>query len=91
MKSLFVVASLSATVTAVCDLMCAAIYSVDQENCKCVPIKWMECHPQYKENCNQYAYDKKASRDPEKNPFRKEKWYTDSLCDTVCIAELIVD
>ena len=70
MKSLFVVASFSATATAVCDLMCAAIYSVDEENCKCVPIEWMECHPQYNENCNQYAYDKKAGRNPEKNPYK---------------------
>ena len=38
------VASMATQAVAECDLVCAAIYSVDQETCDCVPIKWMECH-----------------------------------------------
>ena len=91
MKSLFVVASLSATATAVCNLMCAGIYTLDLEKCECVPIEYMECHPQYNVDCNQYAYDKKAGRDPNDNPYKSESWYQDSLCDTVCTADKVVD
>ena len=50
MKQSFLALAALATagmVAAECDIMCAAIYSVDTENCECVGIKWMECHPQY--------------------------------------------
>ena len=30
-----------------CDIICMGIYSIDEVACECVPIEWMECHPQY--------------------------------------------
>merc|ERR1712003_374136 len=60
-----------------CDLMCAAIYSVDTETCDCVPIAMMECHPQYNEDCNQCEKDIALSRNPMDNPYREEEWYRD--------------
>ena len=52
-----------------CQMMCAAIYSVDYESCSCVPIKFMECHPQYNNDCIQADYDEAHGRNPEKNPY----------------------
>ena len=40
-----------------CDLMCAAIYSVDMVNCVCVPILGLECSAQYGSHCDQKEYD----------------------------------
>ena len=53
MRSSFAFASLFAAASAKrCDIMCMDIMSVDKETCTCVPIEWMECHPQYNKNCN---------------------------------------
>ena len=74
-----------------CDLMCAAIYSFDSENCACVEIEWMECHPQYNVECNQAEYDASVNRNPEDNPYIEEDWYpgtieVDGECDLMCAA-----
>ena len=55
-----------------CDLMCAAIYSFDPDTCDCVEIEWMECHPQYGEECNQYDKDVEMGRNPEQNPDKNQ-------------------
>ena len=66
-----------------CDLMCAMIYSVDQETCKCVPIAWMECHPQYNpaSDCYQRQEDVNRGRNPEDNPYSNggDQWYENNL------------
>ena len=66
-----------------CDMMCAAIYSQD-EFCNCVPIKWMECAPQYNggklnQYCNQEKEDYIRDRRPEENPYKKDTWYIDNM------------
>ena len=50
-------------------MMCAAIYNLDPNTCQCVPIEWMECHPQYNSKCNQWVTDEDKGRDPSKNPY----------------------
>ena len=76
---------------AACDLFCIGIYSVDIENCECVPIKYMECHPQYNADCNQREYDISVGRDPSDNPYINDDWYPGAAaqepeCDLVCAA-----
>ena len=61
-----------------CDIMCAMIYSVDMDKCECVPISWMECHPQYGWGCDQRETDIKMGRNPDENPYRYEEWYEES-------------
>ena len=64
-----------------CDIVCAAIYSVDTDACACVPITMMECHPQYNSglvSCNQEMYDEAAGRDTSLG-YIGETWYWDSL------------
>ena len=66
-----------------CDMMCAAIYSQD-EFCNCVPIAWMECHPQYNmgmlnQNCNQEKEDHYRERRPEDNPYKYDNWYKENM------------
>ena len=40
----------------------------------------MECHPQYNlPDCDQRYYDKSKGRDPEKNPYKSDQWYQESL------------
>ena len=52
----------------------------------------MECHPQYGEDdCNQYVRDVEIGRDPKKNPYRGESWYSNTLCDLVCAAIYSID
>ena len=78
----------------VCEIYCADIYSVDPDTCECVPFEWMECHPQYNEECNQYDKDEEMGRDPEQNPYQNEQWYKDSLqpvCEIACAAIYSVD
>ena len=57
--------------------MCAMIYSVDSVNCECVPIAWMECHPQYNPSpdCNQRDIDIAMGRDFMQSPYMLEEWY----------------
>ena len=69
-----------------CDVACIEIYSFDEENCTCVPIAMMECHPQYNADsedqspgCNQKKEDVRRGRDPDTNPFKTEEWYEKSL------------
>ena len=93
MKS-YLAATMSAAVTMAqkeeCDLMCMMIYSFDPETCACVPIEWMECHPQYNNNCSQLDYDYSKGRDYSANPYKKEEWYP-GVCDIVCAAIYSVD
>ena len=73
-------ATMATQAPADCDLFCIAIYSVDVENCACVPIEWMECHPQYTEDgCNQKQLDISSGRDPDLNPYKTEEWYKKSI------------
>ena len=82
-----------------CDLMCAMIYSLDQEACACVPIKWMECHPQYRLECDQRVYDTNQGRDPDQNPYSHDDWYPGTPetenkkapCDIFCLAIYSID
>ena len=80
MRSSFAIASLFAAAFAKrCNIGCIATMSVDEETCTCVPIMWMECHPQYNLNCNQSYYDLNAGRDPYQNPYKNDAWYFESL------------
>ena len=58
-----------------CDIMCMGIYSVDPVTCTCVPIKYMECHPQYGDNCKQPQKDIDMGRDWRRNPYRDDDWF----------------
>ena len=50
------------------------IYSFDRETCACIEIKYMECHPQYNNDCNQAKYDQQQGRLTD-NPYADEEWY----------------
>ena len=83
MKTFAVLAASMATQAFACDLMCIAIYSVDPMTCSCVPIEWMECHPQYNfgqtnEICNQRKEDEMRGRNPDYNPYQNESWYKEN-------------
>ena len=87
MKQYFAIASVLAIIgyAADCDIMCAAIYSVDSEKCECIPIEYMECHPQYwegkEDTCNQVsldlAYEQDFGRIAGYNPYQGQQWYED--------------
>ena len=66
-----------------CDIICMGIYSIDEVACECVPIEWMECHPQYHNgeqnpDCNQWEVDEEEDRLPWKNPYQDEEWYIEN-------------
>ena len=50
-------------------------FTLDREQCECMPKEWMECHPYYGEDCDQLARDKLLNRDPFENPYQGEMWY----------------
>ena len=84
MKSFIAAALFAASASAQeCDSMCAMIYSVDPVTCMCVPISWMECHPQYNPapDCNQRDVDTSMGRDWMANPYMGDYWYSDSEDD----------
>ena len=87
MKFIASVAAVAMARASACDLICAAIYSVDPVACDCVPIEWMECHPQYRLDCNQRTYDIEHGRDPRDNPYQMEE----PECDLICLAIYSVD
>ena len=52
MKSFAALSLLAAAAVAQkCDLICPMNYSIDLDACACVEKKYMECHPDYGNDC----------------------------------------